>query len=82
VWAVIEADTQSFVKGVTEDDLARVIHYINSQGTPCAYPLWQMMVHQANHAAQHRSEVAVMLTQFGFSPGGLDFLVYIDSMQK
>jgi uncharacterized damage-inducible protein DinB len=36
------------------------------------------MVHQVNHATQHRSEAAVMPTQFGYSPGWLDFLYFID----
>jgi uncharacterized damage-inducible protein DinB len=36
------------------------------------------MMHQVNHATQHRSEAAVMLTQFGHSPGWLDLLYYID----
>jgi uncharacterized damage-inducible protein DinB len=35
------------------------------------------MLHQANHATQHRSEVAAMLTQFGQSPGWLDLIFYL-----
>ncbi len=42
-----------------------------------AYPLWQLMLQQVNHATQHRSEAAVMLTQFGHSPGDLDFIIYL-----
>jgi uncharacterized damage-inducible protein DinB len=36
------------------------------------------MIHQVNHATQHRSEVAVLLTQCDHSPGWLDFLHFID----
>jgi uncharacterized damage-inducible protein DinB len=36
------------------------------------------MTHQVNHATQHRSEAAVMLTRHGCSPGGMDLLYYID----
>ena len=32
-------------------------------------PLWQQMLHQVNHATQHRSEAAVMLTQLRPLPG-------------
>jgi len=36
------------------------------------------MVHQVNHGTQHRSEVAMILTRCGYSPGWLDFLYYMD----
>ena len=52
--------------------------YVNFQGETWTYPLWQQLLHQVNHATQHRSEVAAQLTRFRHSPGWLDFLVYLD----
>jgi uncharacterized damage-inducible protein DinB len=77
-WDDIERDTRTFVAGVTDARLAEAITYRNFKGEPWTYPLWQQMLHQVNHATQHRSEAAVMLTQFGHSPGLLDLLYFID----
>ncbi|MGH2521688.1 MAG: DinB family protein [Anaerolineales bacterium] len=77
-WDQIERETHDFVAACTEADLARIIAYRNFQNEPWAYPLWQQMIHQVNHATQHRSEVAVILTQFGYLPGWLDFLYFVD----
>jgi uncharacterized damage-inducible protein DinB len=55
-----------------------VVEYLNTEGERWAYPLWQQMVHQVNHGTQHRSEVAMILTRCGYSPGWLDFLYYMD----
>jgi len=77
-WQTIERDTQAFVAALTEADLARVVEYTNMQGERWAYPLWQQMIHQVNHATQHRSEAAVMLTKLGHSPGWLDLLYFVD----
>jgi uncharacterized damage-inducible protein DinB len=77
-WGAVEEEAVTFVAGLTEDDLARVVAYVNLQGETWAYPLWQQLLHQANHATQHRSEVAAALTRFGHSPGWLDVLVYLD----
>ena len=80
-WRGIEADTQRFVAGVTDADLAKVVEYRNTRGERWAYPLWQQLVHQVNHATQHRGEVAAALTELGHSPGDLDFLIFIDETE-
>ena len=80
-WSRLEADTQRFVAGVTDADLAKVVEYRNTRGERWAYPLWQQLVHQVNHATQHRGEVAAALTELGHSPGDLDFLIFIDETE-
>ena len=76
-WAQIEQDTQDFVENLDEAGLKQIISYTNTKGQPNVFPLWQIMLHQVNHAAQHRSKVAAMLTQLGHSPGWLDLILYL-----
>jgi uncharacterized damage-inducible protein DinB len=80
-WLVIDQAAQAFLAGLDEAALAMIRAYINSQGEPNRYPIWQMLYHQANHAMQHRSEIALLLTQLGHSPGWLDVLYYLDQRQ-
>ena len=76
-WGEIEADSQQFLAELTPARLGGVVNYLTTEGEPRSYPLWQLMLQQVNHATQHRSEAAVMLTQFGHSPGDLDFVIYL-----
>lgn len=77
-WDEIEHATAAFVAALTDVRLAAVVEYENFEGQRWAYPLWQQMLHQINHATQHRSEAALMLTRAGHSPGWLDYLYWID----
>lgn len=80
-WLAIDYMTQTFLASLDEAALAAIRAYINSQGELNRYPIWQMLYHQANHAMQHRSEIALLLTQLGHSPGWLDVLYYLDQRQ-
>ena len=77
-WEEVEAATSEYVATLREPDLARVVSYVKFQGERWAYPLWQQLLHQVNHATQHRSEAALLLSRLGYSPGWLDLLVYVD----
>jgi uncharacterized damage-inducible protein DinB len=79
-WNEVEDATSHYLATLREPDLARVVSYVNFQGETWAYPLRQQLLHQVNHATQHRSEAALLLTRLGHSPGWLDLLVYVDEL--
>ncbi len=84
-WREIEEETQAFIAKLGSDeehDPARMVTYANMRGQTWSKPLWQLMLQHVNHAMQHRSEIAAMLTQFGHSPGLLDFVIYLDAPQE
>jgi len=81
-WEEVEEATSAYIASLGEPDLARVVSYVNFQGETWAYPLWQQLLHQVNHATQHRSEAALLLTRLGYSPGWLDILFYIDETAR
>ena len=44
--------------------------------------LWHCLYHVVNHGTQHRSEAAALLTDYGSSPGDLDFTLFLALTQK
>ncbi|NLF52784.1 MAG: hypothetical protein GX577_16780 [Leptolinea sp.] len=78
-WNEIESNTQRFITRTTEEEIGGSIFFMNSQNQKKIYPLWQLMMHQVNHATQHRSEIALILTCFNHSPGDLDLRFFIDN---
>jgi len=81
-WQEIEHDTRQYFDHLEPHQLDDIISYTTTEGTPIALPLWQLILQQANHQTQHRSEAAVMLTNFGHSPGDLDLVVYFSEMKQ
>lgn len=76
-WQEVEEDTAAFLAGLDAGRLGAEVVYASTRGAPRRQPLWQLLLHQVNHATQHRSEAAYLLTQMGHSPGDLDLLAYL-----
>jgi uncharacterized damage-inducible protein DinB len=79
-WLEEEKQLMDFVDHVTDDKLNNPFSYKNTSGRPFTQILWKAMAHLVNHGTQHRSEAAAMLTDFGHSPGDIDFIYFLDEM--
>jgi uncharacterized damage-inducible protein DinB len=59
-----------------DEDLERQITYTNTRRQNLQQSLWQAMQHVVNHDTQHRSEIAMRLTELGHSPGELGMNIF------
>lgn len=77
-WALVESDLRRFLASLTPEALAVPLTYVNFKGETWTYPLWQTLLHLANHGTYHRGQVTMALRQLGATPPAIDFLVYYD----
>lgn len=77
VWAEQEKAMEAFLAGLTDQDCLRAITQVSGRtGQESTSPLWLLMTQAVTHHMQHRSEIALQITQLGHSPGDLDVTLY------
>ena len=59
-----------------EDDLSRVLSYVDTQGHAQQHELGPALLHLVNHGTHHRAETALLLTSLGHAPRQLDYLFF------
>jgi uncharacterized damage-inducible protein DinB len=67
-WLEHEARLLSYVRGLTQADLDRVMEYKTLKFGVYRNPLWQSMQHLVNHGTYHRGQVTTLLRQLGAQP--------------
>lgn len=74
-WKTVDQKVARFV-GSLESDAQLDTPFVRAfpDGSENKRLLWEMLLHVINHGTQHRSEVAMMLTVLGHSPGDMEIL--------
>jgi uncharacterized damage-inducible protein DinB len=75
-WIEFEPGLLKFARGLTQDDLDRVMEYKTMKFGVYRNPLWQSMLHLVNHGTYHRGQVTTMLRQLGAQPILTDLMHY------
>lgn len=70
-YAVSHDDLRSLAESLTDEALARSERWWGTEHEPS---VGDLIVQVVNHGTQHRSEIAIVLTLHGCSPGDLDYL--------
>jgi uncharacterized damage-inducible protein DinB len=70
---------EAYLAGLEEDELAAELTIMRWDGIKMVMTRWYMLAHLLLHSMQHRSEAAVLVTNYGHSPGDIDFLFYVGS---
>lgn len=70
----------AYLNSLSDEDVSSMVSY-ESEGERRQRVLWHCLAHVVNHGTQHRSECAAMLTDFGQSPGDMDFTLFLSERQ-
>lgn len=77
-WQEEEAAMWAYLSGLRNEDLGSMVRYYVDTSVLRERLLWHCLFHVVNHGMQHRSEAAALLTDYGQSPGGIDFTVFLN----
>jgi len=78
-WDELRAETMAYVNSLSAADLEAVIPWkLPARGLAAENARWEILLHAANHATDHRAQILAMLNQhFGVETPEQDMLFYL-----
>ncbi len=76
-WMIEQREMRTYIDTLTEETLNGTIRYV-IPGAVRELVVWHILLDVILHAAQHRSEAAVLLTAYGQSPGDYDLIMFLN----
>ena len=81
-WHGEETAMRRYLAGLTDEATTDLARDTNIEGIRRERVLWHALFQVLNHGTQHRSEATAMLTDFGHSPGDVDFTVFLNESTR
>jgi uncharacterized damage-inducible protein DinB len=73
-WATVRDDWVTFLRGLTDKEMSRMVAYQNTRGDSFSLKLVDILQHVINHATEHRSQMTPILFQLGVPTPSLDYM--------
>ena len=76
-WRVTNGRRIAWLRSLPPGGLEAEVRFFRSDGVEDVQPLWQTVLHVANHTTHHRAEACVALTALGSPPESVDILAFM-----
>ncbi len=76
-WQIEQREMWAYIDTLSEETLNGTIRYV-IPGAVRERVVWHILLDVTYHATQHRSEAAMLLTDYGQSPGDFDFTMFLN----
>ena len=77
LWEEEKPQMRAYLLTLRDADLSDTFSYHTAKGRVISSTRWHTMAHMINHGTQHRSELALLLTELECSPGNIDLNVFV-----
>lgn len=74
--AAMDKAWPDYLAKLTQADVARVMHYTTTEGTPKTTALSDILTHVFNHSTYHRGQIARLVTDSGGQRADTDFILF------
>lgn len=76
-WSEIELHVLEYTGSLRDTYLEQPFTYHDSRGQTHSNPLWQILLHVANHGTDHRAQILSMVYQVGGPTIEQDYIIYL-----
>lgn len=75
-WHAIDEQTRQCIENLDDEQLGEAWSWELPNGSTAGLPLWQLILHAANHQTHTRAQIVAAIRRAGHDPGVYEFLFY------